>query len=114
SGHAYIDCLDLESPLWMNRRRLARHIDDHRAQVDRRELEAEPGIRTREGEQAIDQPAHALALVGDVGGGRAPYGFRDRRPMSEQAGVAQDGRERCPQLMRSVGDKSPLRLKGVL
>src|ERR1700687_4476042 len=111
AGHLDVDQVDLEPALGMDGRRLASHVHDHRTQVDWRELEPKPRVRARQREQSIDQPAHALAFLRNVRGGRTLDRFGDRRPVRKQARVALDGRQRRPQLVRRVGDEAALRVQ---
>src|SRR5713101_6961521 len=90
SHDAGVDHLDLERALRMDGGGLPGHVDDDRAEVYWRELEAKPGVGTRQREHAIDEPTHAHAFLGDVGGGRKSHRLGDRRTMREQPRVALD------------------------
>ncbi len=70
-----------------------------------------PCVRLRQRQQVLDQPAHPLALAGDVAGGRRAHVLCHGRTLHQQIRIPADRSQRRPELVRRVGDEAALGLE---
>ena len=86
---------------------ILRGICSQRRQVDRFCVERPSLVQAGEQQQVVDEPGHAGRLAVDAAHGGVQVAGAIGEAVLEELGVASDGGEGSPQLVRGIGDEAP-------